>query len=59
MKLGEYQVLQVVKQVEFGIYLAEHANDQTRVLLPKKQVPPDIRIGDELEIFYIRIQKTV
>uniref|UniRef100_N2ADB0 S1 motif domain-containing protein n=1 Tax=Eubacterium plexicaudatum ASF492 TaxID=1235802 RepID=N2ADB0_9FIRM len=57
MKLGEYQVLQVVKQVEFGIYLAEHANDQTRVLLPKKQVPPDIRIGDELEIFLYKDSK--
>ena len=48
MKLGEYQILQVVKLVDFGVYLAEHPNDQTRVLLPKKQAPPDTRVGDEL-----------
>ena len=48
MKLGEYQSLQVVKQVDFGIYLAEHPEDETRVLLPGKQVPEGTGIGDEL-----------
>lgn len=57
MKLGEYQTLQVVKQVDFGIYLAEQPNDETRVLLPKKQVPPDIQIGDELEVFLYKDSK--
>lgn len=57
MKLGEYQVLQVVKEVDFGIYLAEHQQDNTEVLLPKKQVPTDIRIGDELEVFLYRDSK--
>ncbi len=51
MKLGEFQSLEVVKQVEFGIYLAQHPQDETRVLLPKKQVPPGIGIGDKLEVF--------
>ena len=36
MKLGEKQVLTVVKIVDFGVYLG---NDEERVLLPKKQVP--------------------
>ena len=38
MKLGEKQVLTVVKKVEFGVYLG---SDEERVLLPKKQVPQD------------------
>lgn len=57
MKLGEYQVLQVVKIVDFGIYLAEHQNDNAKVLLPGKQVPPDIRVGDELKVFLYRDSK--
>lgn len=51
MKLGEKQVLTVVKQVDFGIYLAENDQEETRVLLPAKQVPENIAVGDELEVF--------
>ena len=43
MKLGEKQVLTVVKIVDFGVYLG---NDEERVLLPKKQVPEGIEPGD-------------
>lgn len=51
MKLGEKQQLQVVKQVDFGIYLAERSDSENRVLLPKKQVPEGTKIGDTLEVF--------
>ena len=51
MKLGEKQSLTVVKKVDFGVYLG---SDKERVLLPKKQVPPDIEIGDPLEVFLYR-----
>ncbi|MCI8890658.1 MAG: RNA-binding protein [Eubacterium sp.] len=57
MKLGEYQVLQVIKIVDFGIYLAEHPQDNAKVLLPKKQVPPEIQVGDQLEVFLYRDSK--
>lgn len=57
MKLGEKQKLTVVKKVEFGIYLAERLEDETRVLLPKKQAPEDIEIGDELEVFLYKDSK--
>lgn len=57
MKLGEYQVLQVIKTVDFGIYLAEHPQDNAKVLLPKKQVPPEIQVGDQLEVFLYRDSK--
>ena len=48
MKLGEKQVLTVVKKVSFGVYLG---NDEQRVLLPKKQVPEGIEPGDPVEVF--------
>lgn len=48
MKLGEKQVLTVVKIVDFGVYLG---SDEERVLLPKKQVPSGIEVGDPIEVF--------
>lgn len=48
MKLGEKQVLTVVKRVDFGVYLG---NDEQRVLLPEKQVPAGIEAGDPVEVF--------
>ena len=46
MRLGEYQELNVIKKVDFGIYLAPSGNSDEKVLLPSKQVPEGIRIGD-------------
>lgn len=51
MKLGQYQKLEVVKQVEFGVYLAEEKNAQNRVLLPRRQVPEGTAVGDVIEVF--------
>jgi len=51
MKLGEYQELYYIKKVDFGIYLAESEDSETRVLLPAKQVPEDIRPGEKLRVF--------
>ena len=48
MKLGKKQVLTVVKRVDFGVYLG---SDEERVLLPKKQVPEGIEVGDPIEVF--------
>ena len=39
MRLGEKQMLTVVKKVDFGVYLG---NEEQRVLLPKKQVPEGV-----------------
>lgn len=53
IELGKTQTLYVVNQVDFGVYLGETANAPAaeRVLLPKKQVPEEIRTGDTLEVF--------
>lgn len=55
--LGNWQELTVVKKVEFGIYLAERAEDETRVLLPKNQVPAGIQIGDTVRAFLYKDSK--
>lgn len=51
MQLGKTQLLTVVKQVEFGVYLVEPESLDDKVLLPKKQTPEGIQPGDELEVF--------
>jgi predicted RNA-binding protein (virulence factor B family) len=58
IKLGEKQKLTVVKQVEFGVYLAPSMDEvQEKVLLPVKQVPENVQIGDELEVFLYKDSK--
>ncbi len=58
-QLGRKQTLIVVKELDFGIYLAEQsdAGMDDRVLLPKKQVPSDCKIGDQLEVFLYKDSK--
>ena len=53
IELGKKQTLLVVKSVEFGVYLAEDMNADTKhqVLLPVKQVPAGTKAGDKLEVF--------
>ena len=53
IELGKKQTLQVVKTVDFGVYLAEDMNADTKhqVLLPAKQVPAGTKVGDKLEVF--------
>lgn len=58
IELGKIQKLIVVKKVDFGVYLAGSRNrNEDRVLLPKKQVPKDIKTGDEIEVFVYKDSK--
>lgn len=54
IRLGEKQALTVVKEVEFGVYLADEAEKEERVLLPAKQVPAGTKCGDKIEVFVYR-----
>lgn len=57
--LGEKQKLTVKKRVDFGVYLMdpeEHKEDEI-VLLPIKQVPADLNVGDEIEVFIYKDSK--
>ena len=51
MRLGEYQELEYIKKVDFGIYLGESQRAEERVLLPAKQVPQGIKLGDKIKVF--------
>ena len=48
LTLGKKQVLTIVKQLEFGVYLG---TEKEKVLLPKKQVPEGAEPGDPVEVF--------
>lgn len=54
IKLGERQILEVVKRKEFGVYLAEAGQTEESVLLPAKYVPDGTDIGTEIEVFVYR-----
>ncbi len=59
IRLGEKQILVIVKRVDFGVYLAESAESaaQEKVLLPAKQVPDGAQLGDEIEVFLYKDSK--
>lgn len=52
IRLGEQQTLKFLKKMDFGIYVGE--NEEEKVLLPRKQVPEEIELGDEIDVFIYR-----
>lgn len=58
-QLGKKQKLIVVKSVDFGVYLGEteNASVDDRVLLPKKQIPQGLQVGDGIEVFLYKDSK--
>ena len=53
MELGKKQTLYIVKNVKFGVYLAEENDPDAveKVLLPLKQVPEGSSLGDQITVF--------
>ena len=51
IQLGKTQCLNIIKKTDFGVYLG---TEDDKVLLPKKQGPEDIEIGDALTVFVYR-----
>lgn len=49
IKLGDYNKLTVVKEVDFGMYL--DGGDEGEILLPTRYVPEGCKPGDELDVF--------
>ena len=47
--LGKYNQLEVVKEVDFGVYL--NGGDDGEILLPSRYVPEGCRPGDMLNVF--------
>ena len=50
IKTAEFQTLIMSRSVEFGVYLKDKEGEG-EVLLPKKQVPEGLKVGDEIEVF--------
>ncbi len=48
-RIGHYATLDVVKEVPFGVYL--DGGPFGEILLPKRYVPENTQIDDELEVF--------
>ncbi len=48
MHIGDYYKLEVVKEVDFGLYLD---SERGEILLPIKYVPEGTAVGDEIEVF--------
>ncbi|SDF66706.1 S1 RNA-binding domain-containing protein [Marvinbryantia formatexigens] len=57
LELGKKQILTILKETDFGVYLGEKENPQERVLLPKKEVPEEAATGDTLEVFLYKDSK--
>ena len=49
VRLGRYNQLEVVKEVDFGVYL--DGGDDGEILLPARYVPEDCQQGDMLNVF--------
>ncbi|WP_438423413.1 CvfB family protein [Aquimarina macrocephali] len=49
LKLGEYNMLEVVRERDQGVYLCDEEGDE--VLLPNKYVPEQFQIRDILKVF--------
>ncbi len=48
IKTGDYNLLKVLRKVDFGVYLD---NGEDGILLPKRFVPEGLNEGDELNVF--------
>jgi len=48
IEIGRYNILKAIRKTEIGVYLDDGAEG---ILLPKRFVPPGIRIGEEVEVF--------
>ena len=49
MKIGQYNRLRINRTVDFGAYLID--DDTHEVLLPKRYMTPDMKVGDEIDVF--------
>lgn len=49
IELGKFNTLEVVKEVDFGLYL--DGDEEGEILLPNRYVPDDCKVGDWLRVF--------
>lgn len=49
IKLGKYNELEIVRQVDFGVYLSD--GEGVEILMPKRYVPAHAKVGDKVRSF--------
>ena len=49
VNIGNYNTLQVLRAVDFGVYL--DGGEKGDILLPLRYVPQNYKIGDEIDVF--------
>ena len=49
IKVGQYNTLEVIKEVDFGLYL--DGGEGEEILLPKRYVPPGLKTGEKVTVF--------
>ena len=49
MDIGQYNELRINRMVDFGAYLID--NDTHEVLLPKRYLTPEMKVGDTIRVF--------
>ena len=56
ISIGEIQKLKVKRSTSFGVYLTdlEGKNRNEEILLPKREVPKNLKAGDTIEVFIYR-----
>ncbi|MGN0466350.1 MAG: S1 RNA-binding domain-containing protein [Lachnospiraceae bacterium] len=55
IELGKRQKLFIINTTDFGVYLNDEVGKKDgSILLPKKQVPKNSKVGDEIEVFVYR-----
>jgi uncharacterized protein len=48
LQLGQFNTLKIERKVDFGVYLSDGTDE---VLLPKKNLSPEMEIGTDVEVF--------
>lgn len=51
IKIGNYNTLVVKREVDFGVYLGDDSGNNVTILLPRKYVTEQMKVGDEVEVF--------
>ena len=51
VNIGNYNTLQVLRVVDFGVYL--DGGEKGDILLPLRYVPQNYKIGDEIDVLFI------
>ncbi len=55
IEIGKWNTLKVIRSKDFGIYLGEEdSKTEETILLPRKQVPENVKAGCTMEVFIYR-----